>query len=73
MHGFTLEQILNLLLAHYGGYSGLAGQIKFTDIARINAQVLESYSGFRVAALDDILALDKAARAKAQLALRKLA
>lgn len=51
----------------------LAGQIKFTDIARINAQVLESYSGFRVAALDDILALDKAARAKAQLALRKLA
>lgn len=28
LHGFTLEQILNLLLAHYGGYPALAGQIK---------------------------------------------
>ncbi|HSG50751.1 MAG TPA: 1-deoxy-D-xylulose-5-phosphate reductoisomerase [Rheinheimera sp.] len=50
----------------------LTGQIKFTDIARINTQVLESYSGFRVTALDDILALDKAARENAQSALRKL-
>ena len=50
----------------------LAGQIKFTDIARVNTQVLESYSGFRVTALDAILALDKAARENAQSALRKL-
>lgn len=28
LHGFTLEQILNLLLAHFGGYPGLARQIK---------------------------------------------
>ncbi|HCU64768.1 MAG TPA: DUF2132 domain-containing protein [Rheinheimera sp.] len=28
LHGFTLEQILNLLLAHYGGYPALARQVK---------------------------------------------
>lgn len=28
LHGFTLEQILNLLLAHYGGYPDLARQVK---------------------------------------------
>jgi uncharacterized protein (DUF2132 family) len=28
LHGFTLEQILNSLLSHYGGYQGLAAQIK---------------------------------------------
>ncbi len=28
LHGFTLEQILLALLAHYGGYPALAKQIK---------------------------------------------
>jgi len=28
LHGFTLEQILNLLLSHYGGFPALATQIK---------------------------------------------
>ena len=28
LHGFTLEQILNSLLSHYGGYPALAAQIK---------------------------------------------
>ena len=50
----------------------LAGQIRFTDIARINAGSLEKFTGFRVAALDDILALDNAARELALQQLRKL-
>jgi len=28
LHGFTLEQILLALLAHYGGYPALAKQVK---------------------------------------------
>ena len=28
LHGFTLEQILNALIAHHGGYPGLARQVK---------------------------------------------
>lgn len=28
LHGFTLEQILQALLQHYGGYPALAGKIK---------------------------------------------
>lgn len=28
LHGFTLEQVLNALLGHYGGYPGLAAQVK---------------------------------------------
>jgi uncharacterized protein (DUF2132 family) len=28
LHGFTLEQILNALLSHFGGYPALAAQIK---------------------------------------------
>lgn len=42
LHGFTLEQILNLLLAHYGGYHGLAGQIKlkcFTENPSIKSSL----------------------------------
>jgi 1-deoxy-D-xylulose-5-phosphate reductoisomerase len=50
----------------------LAGQIRFTDIARINAGSLEKFTGFRVTALDDILALDNAARELALQQLRKL-
>jgi 1-deoxy-D-xylulose-5-phosphate reductoisomerase len=50
----------------------LAGQIRFTDIARLNAFSLEHFARFRVSTLDDILALDQEARALAQQQLRKL-
>jgi 1-deoxy-D-xylulose-5-phosphate reductoisomerase len=50
----------------------LAGQLRFTDIARLNTQCLEFYTGFRVSSLDDILALDHEARQFAQQQLRKL-
>jgi 1-deoxy-D-xylulose-5-phosphate reductoisomerase len=50
----------------------LAGQIRFTDIARLNASSLEHFASFRVSSLDDILALDNAARIQAQQQLRNL-
>ncbi|MDP5141753.1 1-deoxy-D-xylulose-5-phosphate reductoisomerase [Rheinheimera baltica] len=50
----------------------LAGQIRFTDIARLNSMSLEHFADFRVSTLDDILALDEDARQQAQLLLRKL-
>ena len=50
----------------------LAGEIRFTDIARVNALSLSRYTGFRVSTLDDILALDNEARVHAQQQLRKL-
>ena len=50
----------------------LQQQVRFTDIARLNALCLEHFAQFRVSTLDDILALDQEARIKAQLMLRKL-
>jgi 1-deoxy-D-xylulose-5-phosphate reductoisomerase len=50
----------------------LAGQLRFTDIARCNENSLEHFAGFRVSTLDDILALDHEARLYAQSQLRKL-
>ena len=49
----------------------LAQQLRFTDIARLNAQCLDHFSGFHVSTLDDILALDLQARHYAQSLLRK--
>ena len=40
----------------------LAGGIKFTDIARINARALEKYGGAAAATLEDIWEADKTAR-----------
>ncbi|MBZ9612831.1 1-deoxy-D-xylulose-5-phosphate reductoisomerase [Rheinheimera maricola] len=51
----------------------LRQQIRFTDIAKINALSLDHFASFRVSALDDILALDLEARSYAQIQLRKLA
>ncbi|MBU1311517.1 MAG: 1-deoxy-D-xylulose-5-phosphate reductoisomerase, partial [Gammaproteobacteria bacterium] len=51
----------------------LAGQIRFTDIARVNSACLTQFVGFRASALDDIVALDQQARQSAQDTLRKLA
>jgi 1-deoxy-D-xylulose-5-phosphate reductoisomerase len=50
----------------------LAGQVRFTDIARMNSSGLEHFAAFRVSTLDDILALDHEARQYAQQQLRKL-
>ena len=50
----------------------LAGELRFTDIARVNALSLSRYTGFRVSTLDDILALDNEARVHAQQQLRNL-
>ena len=50
----------------------LQQQIRFTDIARLNALSLEHFASFRVSTLDDILALDLEARNYAQSQLRKL-
>lgn len=50
----------------------LAGQIRFTDIARVNSDCLAQFVGFRASALDDIVALDQQARLSAQVTLRKL-
>lgn len=49
----------------------LTQQLRFTDIARLNAQCLDHFSGFHVSTLDDILALDLEARHYAQSLLRK--
>lgn len=49
----------------------LTQQLRFTDIARLNAQCLDHFSGFHVSTLDDILALDLQARHYAQSLLRK--
>ncbi|MEO3679494.1 1-deoxy-D-xylulose-5-phosphate reductoisomerase [Rheinheimera fenheensis] len=49
----------------------LAGQLTFTDIARLNQRCLEQFSGFRVTTLDDIVALDTEARQYARALLRK--
>ena len=43
----------------------LAGQIKFTDIFRINSQTLAATQDVNVHTLDEILACDEAARIKA--------
>ncbi|NRQ42655.1 1-deoxy-D-xylulose-5-phosphate reductoisomerase [Rheinheimera sp. YQF-2] len=50
----------------------LQQQIRFTDIAAVNAHSLEHFAGFRAGTLDDILALDQQAREHARLQLRKL-
>jgi len=50
----------------------LADKLRFTDIARLNAQCLDYFAGFRVSTLDDILALDHEARQYAQQQLRKI-
>lgn len=50
----------------------LAGQIRFTDIARLNSECLSQYVGFRATTLDDIVALDQQARQSAHVTLRKL-
>lgn len=50
----------------------LAGQLRFTDIARLNEQSLLHFAGFHVSSLDDILALDNDARQYAQTQLRKI-
>jgi uncharacterized protein (DUF2132 family) len=42
LHGFTLQQIIELLLAHNGGFAGLAKQIKlncFTNDPSINSSL----------------------------------
>ena len=49
----------------------LAGQLTFTDIARLNQRCLEQFSGFRVTTLNDIVALDTEARQYARALLRK--
>ena len=51
----------------------LAGNIRFTDIVRVNSASLEQFAGFRVSTLDDIVALDQQARLSAQASLRKFA
>ena len=51
----------------------LAGNIRFTDIVRVNSASLQQFAGFRVSTLDDIVALDQQARLSAQASLRKFA
>lgn len=51
----------------------LSGNIRFTDIVRVNSASLEQFAGFRVSTLDDIVALDQQARLSAQASLRKFA
>ncbi|WP_445766650.1 1-deoxy-D-xylulose-5-phosphate reductoisomerase [Rheinheimera sp.] len=51
----------------------LAGNIRFTDIVRVNSASLQQFAGFRVSRLDDIVALDQQARLSAQASLRKFA
>ncbi|MBW8190889.1 1-deoxy-D-xylulose-5-phosphate reductoisomerase [Neiella marina] len=44
----------------------LAGHIRFTDIAKVNGEVMMRGSDIRIASIDDVLALDQHGRAMAQ-------
>ena len=50
----------------------LSNKIKFTDIYKVNAQVLEQSSATAVHSLEDIYQLDATARVMANEAIRKL-
>jgi len=50
----------------------LKGQLRFTDIANVNARCLELVQQTRLASIDDILQLDAQTRATAMSAIKAL-